>query len=137
MSPSRPSEAQLSRDAALLRIVRTRRFVIAGAAALTAGFAAVVASIAPGRTLHRTAATPTATRATASRATASLKMPPLASPGDLGLQGPTSVPSVPQSSVDPSQQQQQSVTPDPTQQVAPAQSAPAAPAAPAVVSGGS
>ncbi len=134
MSSPRRSEAQLSRDAALLRIVRTRRFVIAGTAALTAGFAAVVASIAPGRTLHRTAATtPTGARTTARRATASLTMPPLASPGDLGLQGPTSVPQ----SVNPTPQQQpqqQAVTPDPTQQAAPA---PSAPVAPAVVSGGS
>jgi hypothetical protein len=134
MTSPRRSQAQLSRDAALLRVVRTRRFVIAGAAALTAGFAAVVSSIAPARTVRRTAAVPpTATRAKARSAPASLKMPPLASPGDLGLQGPTSVPQVAQSSSAPS-------VPAPSQQSAPVQAAPApapVPAAPTVVSGGS
>ena len=45
------SRAVLARDAALTRIRRTRRWVIAGAAALTAGFAALVSAVAPGRSL--------------------------------------------------------------------------------------
>jgi hypothetical protein len=43
--------AVLARDAALARVRRTRRWVIAGAAALTAGFAALVSAVAPGRSL--------------------------------------------------------------------------------------
>ncbi|MFZ0381411.1 MAG: hypothetical protein WAL38_26535, partial [Solirubrobacteraceae bacterium] len=45
------SRAALARDAALERVRRTRRWVIVGAAGLTAGIAALVASVAPGRTL--------------------------------------------------------------------------------------
>ena len=39
------------RDAAVARVSRTRRWVIAGAAALTAGFAALVSAVAPGRSV--------------------------------------------------------------------------------------
>src|ERR1700751_2981819 len=57
------SRAALARDAAILRVGRTRRWVIAGAAALTAGFAALVSAVAPGKSLA--SKSPRATRTTA------------------------------------------------------------------------
>lgn len=152
------SLAQLERDAALDRVGRTRRWVIIATAALTAAFAAVVSAVAPGRTLaaHRQPGTATVA-ATAARTPApnvtSGRMPPLASPSSLGLQGPSQAPqpapeqapapAPPQPSPDPSQS---ASAPDPSQstpaQPGPAQSQPvpqpAPVAAPApVVSGGS
>jgi hypothetical protein len=128
------SLAQLQRDAALARVSRTRRVAIVGAAALTAGFAALVSAIAPGKTLRAraTAQTVGEVRARARSATSNT-MPPLATPGELGLQGPDQAP---QASPDPSQ-----VAPD-SSQVAPDSSQVAPAPAPsdgggAVVSGGS
>jgi hypothetical protein len=137
--PSKPL-AQLERDAALTRIVRARRWVIAGAAALTAGFAALVSAIAPGRTVgsRGQAQVLGSTRASVHRATAT-QMPALASAGDLGLQGasqaPQSAPAAAQASPDPSQ-----AAPAASSQATqdPSQAAPApASSGPAVVSGGS
>ena len=139
------STAALQRDAALLRISRTRRWLIAAAAAGSAGVAALVSSVAPGHTLGskskagslRPAAA--AGAGGASNAAVSNKMPPLASPAALGLQGPSSAP---QSSSDPSQSggSAQS-TPDPSQAASdPAQAAPVPAPAPTpapAVSGGS
>jgi hypothetical protein len=132
------SRAALARDDAIDRINRTRRWVIAGAAVLTAGIAALVSAIAPGRSLAsksqpRTEAS-TATASTASSRSSSgiPQMPAPASPGSLGLQGPDQAPSPA-----PRQSQPQS---DPSQSQSQSQSAPTpAPAAPAppVVSGGS
>ncbi len=95
------SVAQLERNAALQRVSRTRRFVIGGTAALSAGIAAVVSAIAPGHSLGAKTAVasgtadsasvssgPSTARASAARAT----MPPLAKPSDLGLTGPPSGP---------------------------------------------
>ncbi len=101
-----PSAAQLERDAALVRVSRTRRFVIGGAAALSAGIAALVSAVAPGHTLGaKTAEAATGTssasgsgRSTAHASTASKKMPPLAKPSDLGLSGPRVGPTAPGSS---------------------------------------
>jgi hypothetical protein len=112
-SPSQ-SGAALARDAALARVGRTRRWVIAGAAALTAGFAALVSAVAPGKSLVSTshARTAAATAAPSTRGTGSAipTMPPPANPGDLGLQGPgqppTAAPSQPQPQSAPSQQAQ-------------------------------
>jgi hypothetical protein len=106
------SRAALARDAALERVSRTRRWVIGGAAALTAGFAALVSAVAPGHSLaaksHTSNEASTATPSTRSNGSAIPTMPPPANPGDLGLQGPgqapTAAPSQPQS--DPSQQAQ-------------------------------
>jgi hypothetical protein len=96
------SRAALARDAALGRIRRTRRWVIVGTAGLTAGFAALVAAVAPGRSLgsssgsHVGAETATAG---ASSGSALPKLPALANPADLGLQGPGQAPqSVPNQS---------------------------------------
>ena len=97
------SVAQLERNAALQRVSRTRRFVIGGTAALSAGIAALVSAIAPGHSLGAKTAVasgtgdsasasasagPSTARASAARA----KMPPLAKPSDLGLTGPPSGP---------------------------------------------
>ena len=102
-----PSQAQVERDAALDRVARTRRWMIAGAAALTAAFAALVSVVAPGRTStarahgNRTADSRTSTPAS------SAQMPPLASPSQLGLQGPDQPPEAasvpPQAPSNPSQ----------------------------------
>jgi hypothetical protein len=134
---ARRSAAQLARDGAIRRIVLTRRFVIAAAAGLTAGIAAFVSAVAPGRTLGATNARYAAAyqqylaeRAHASTAS-STKMPPLASPSALGLvagAAPQAAPAQPQAQAP----QAQSVPVQP----APVQSVPVAPP-PVVVSGGS
>ena len=140
------SRAALARDAALQRIGRTRRWVIAGTAVLTAGFAALVSAVAPGRSLaskaqpRTEAATATASARTGSTGSGSTRsgsaipsMPPPAGAGSLGLQGPDQAPSVPQQS----QPQSDPSAPQSAPSQAQPQSAPApAPAAPAV-SGGS
>jgi hypothetical protein len=107
------SLAQLERDAALGRVARTRRWVSAGAAALTAGFAALVSSVAPGRTLSARGSV----RAPATRASvvASTQMPPLASPSSLGLQGPSQAPQT-DSTQAPANQAQSAPAPSPTPQ---------------------
>jgi hypothetical protein len=99
------SVAQLERDAALHRVTRTRRFVIGGAAALSAGIAAFVSAIAPGHSLGANKAlasggdtssgTATSGASTARASVSSKKMPPLAKPSDLGLTGPPSGPTSP------------------------------------------
>jgi hypothetical protein len=95
MSPN-TSRAALVRDAALVRVRRTRRWVILSTAALTAGFAALVSAVAPGRSL----AAKTSSAGTASSANASVSgssaipaMPPAANGAALGLQGPSQAPS--------------------------------------------
>ena len=136
------SKATLQRDAALARIGRARRWLIAGAAGLTGAIAAFVSATAHGHTLHRKAVVPTSTRTTGSSSTSpSAHMPPLASPHSLGLQGPAQDPqssssgsSQPQSGPSSSSNQPQS-NPSPQSQ-APAAPAPA-PSSGAVVSGGS
>jgi hypothetical protein len=116
--------AALERDAALARTSRVRRWAIAGTAALTAGFAALVSVVAPGKSLgaKRTAASAAQAKAPAPAPAPSAKaMPPLASPSQLGLGGPNQAPQS-----DPSQSSpppaQSSPAPEPS---APAQSSPA------------
>ena len=139
--PGKPL-AQLERDAALARIVRARRWVIAGAAALTAGCAALVSTIAPGKTLGARAQARVlgSTRTPVHRATAT-QMPALASAGDLGLKGPQSAPAASQASQAPSQAAPDAsqATPSPSQATPDPSQAASAPASsgPAVVSGGS
>jgi hypothetical protein len=99
------SVAQLERDAALHRVTRTRRFVIGGAAALSAGIAAFVSAIAPGHSLgankavasgaDTSSSTATSGASTARASVSSKTMPPLAKPSDLGLTGPPSGPTAP------------------------------------------
>jgi hypothetical protein len=99
------SAAQLQRDAALVRVTRTRRFVIAAAAAMSAGIAALVSAIAPGHSLGAktadAATQPRSESGSSSTAHASVtpkKMPPLAKPSDLGLSRPPSGPTAPSGS---------------------------------------
>jgi hypothetical protein len=128
------SRAALARDAALDRLRRTRRWVILGTAGLTAGFAALVAALAPGRSLasKHPAGTESAAGAAPSTRSGSVaipRMPPAASSGDLGLQGPGNAPSpVPNQS--PPQSAPSQPQSDPSQAPAPAPQPP-------VVSGGS
>jgi hypothetical protein len=119
-----PSHAALERDAALDRVGRTKRWAILGTAGLTAGFAALVSSVAPGKTLKhgQTVLRSAAATTTRPRPTGATKMPPLASASALGLQGPSQAPqsdSTQSAAPDPSQQ-----APDPSQ-AAPAQTTPA------------
>ena len=128
MSTSNKSSAALARDAAIARVGRTRRWVIAATAALTAGSAALVSAVAPGRSLasKTSSQTETATGAgkAASGANASSsavpQLPPVANPSSLGLQGPSQPP---QSVPNPPQTQPQTQTqsaPGPPQSSAPA-----------------
>jgi hypothetical protein len=147
-SRRRASLAALERDAALTRVSHARRWMIGAAAALSAGITALVSSVAPGHTLKKGAQARelTATR-TAAPVRSATRMPPLASPGDLGLQGPSSAP---QAAPADSQSQAgsaasqaapaptQSAAPDPSQAAASAAPTPAPAPAPApAVSGGS
>jgi hypothetical protein len=114
------SLAQLERDAALSRVGRARRWLIVAAAALTAGLAALVSAIAPGRTLGARAQVRVPVTNGSVRSASATQMPPLASPSTLGLRGPSVGPQAAPS------------------QSGPSQAAPApASAAPAPVSGGS
>jgi hypothetical protein len=124
------SNARAQRDAAISRVGSTRRWLIVGAAGLSAALAALASVLTPGRSLA--AKTPVRTVAAASPApsgsAADQPLPPEASPSSLGLQAPGQAPqSAP--TQDPSQ-----VSPDPSQ-VAPTQQAAPAPAP--VTSGGS
>jgi len=127
------SRAALARDAALDRISRTRRWMIIGAAGLTAGFAALVSAVAPGRSLasKSSTGTETPTASASARGTTSgssiPSMPPPAKSGDLGLglQGPEQAPS--------SDQSQPQSTPPPQQSDPPQ----APPSQGPVMSGGS
>jgi hypothetical protein len=144
-SPRGPdrSRAVLMRDAALARVGRTRRWVIVAAAALTAGIAALVSAVAPGRSLASktssasAASTETASTSGAGGASSSSSsipaMPPPASAGDLGLQSPDQAPAPDDQSQAPSAPPQ-SAQPQPAPQP---QTVPAAPPSSGVVSGGS
>jgi hypothetical protein len=132
MSTSNKSSAALARDAAIARVGRTRRWVIAATAALTAGSAALVSAVAPGRSLasKTSSQTETATGAgkAASGANASSsavpQLPPVANPSSLGLQGPSqppqSVPNPPQTQTQTQPQTQTQSAPGPPQSSAPA-----------------
>lgn len=131
------SEARLQRDDAIHRVGLTRRAAIVAAAALTAGIAAFVSAIAPGRTLGASrvlkTTVPSAPARSASTRTATPAMPPLESASQLGLAaGSAPLPAPKQSSPPPVQQQAQ-----PPVQQAPVQQAPVQQAPVVVVSGGS
>jgi hypothetical protein len=142
--------AALERDAALARTSRVRRWAIAATAALTAGFAALVSVVAPGKSLgaKRTAASAARAHPAGPAPAPSPKaMPPLASPSQLGLQAgdqapqadpAQSSPPLAQSSPAPAQSSPPSQASQPPVQSAPAP-APTDPNAGSgpVVSGGS
>ena len=145
------SRAVMARDAALDRVRRTRRWVIIATAALTAGFAALVSAVAPGRSLASKSATGTEVASSSSQSANGAssgssvvpQLPPAANPDSLGLQGGGQAP---QSAPSPSQNSAPSQS-TPPQTSTPAQPSPPAsapqPAAPqssgggGVVSGGS
>lgn len=124
------SQAALDRDATLARIGYARRWLIAGAAGLTAGLAAFVSATAHGRTLKKGTVVAVPSRNSGSSSTA-VQMPPLASPTSLGLQGPVENPQPPSSG---SGQSQGS---SPSQSQAAPTPAPSPSSSGAAVSGGS
>jgi hypothetical protein len=125
--------AVLERDAAVGRVVRARRWMIGGAAALTAALAALASALLPGKSLGAKSRTAVAA-GVASRSGANVITPQLPAPADaaqLGLQAPGQAPTAS------SQSGSQMSQPAP-QQAQPAQPAQPAPSAGgAVVSGGS
>jgi hypothetical protein len=125
-----------ARDAALERLRRTRRWALGAAAALTAGFAALVSAVAPGRTLaHNSAGDATSSQSSgASGASTSSQLPPLATPSQLGLSGPDQPP---QPSTTTSPAPTPDPSPAPTASPAPTDSSAPSGGGAAVVSGGS
>jgi hypothetical protein len=117
------------RDAALLRISRTRRWMLAGAAALSAGLAVLASALLPGKSFGA-GSSRTASSASASNASVTPPLPAPANAGQLGLrpggQAPESAPT-------PVAPQPQPQAPAPQ----PAAPAPAPSGGGAVVSGGS
>lgn len=91
----------LARDAALVRISRTRRWTLAGAAALTAGLAALASALLPGKSFGA------GSRSTALSAAAGPALPAPADAAQLGVggsgQAPQSVPA-PQAAPQPAPQ---------------------------------
>ncbi|MDQ6842484.1 MAG: hypothetical protein M3025_08700 [Actinomycetota bacterium] len=85
--------AALQRDAALARVTRARRWVITATAALTAGIAALVSAVAPGRSQGATHLRSSVVAASSSAP--ALPLPLAAGPGALGLQGPAQAPGAP------------------------------------------
>jgi hypothetical protein len=86
------SALQRQRDAALRRVSRARRATILGAGALTAALAGLVSAVAPGRTLAKPTLTTRATATPGRAASVVARLPPLATPRQLGLQAPDSTP---------------------------------------------
>jgi hypothetical protein len=135
--------AQLERDAAIARISRTRRWLIVAAAALTAGFAALISAVAPGRSFAAHSAKAAASRARPVTASArpTAKLPPLEGAQALGLGGPAQAPQAvtPPESSQSQAPPTQSQAPPSQSQVAPSQAQSPSPSqsSPPVVSGGS
>ena len=92
------ASAALERDAALERVGRTRRWMLAAAAGLTAALAALASALVPGKSLgaksHIASITPTRTGSGAP-STGTPSLPPPAGAAALGLHG-----AAPQSSED-------------------------------------
>ncbi len=136
--------AQLERDAAIARISRTRRWLIVAAGALTAGCAALISAVAPGRSFAAhsakgAAASPARPVTTSARPSA--KLPPLEGAQALGLGGPAQAPQAitpPDSSQSQAPPAQSQAPPDQSQG-APSQAQSPSPSqsSPPVVSGGS
>jgi hypothetical protein len=70
-TPTQTPHNSRSRDAALRRLRRVNRWLLAGSAALTAAFTAVAASAFPGRTVKAGAVTGTARSSTTTRGSGS------------------------------------------------------------------
>jgi hypothetical protein len=119
-----PADRALARDAALFRIRRARGWMLAGAAALTAGLAALASALLPGKSLgagsHRVARSAAATSAVT---------PPLPAPANTAQLGISAPGQAPQSLPPP--------PPAPQPAPQPSQPQPAPSGGGAVVSGGS
>jgi hypothetical protein len=106
-----PADRKLVRDAALVRISRTRRWTLAGAAALTAALAALASALLPGKSFgakaHRTLQT--ATRPNTGNLSATPPLPAPANAAQLGVgessQSSASPPPAPQPAPEPQTQQ--------------------------------
>ena len=100
--------------------------MLIGAAALTGAIAAVVSAVAPGRSLgDKAKGAASGATVPAAKRSSRAEMPPLASPGALGLQSPAEAPQsapAPQAAPEPAQSA--------PAQSAPAESAPAQPSGP-------
>src|SRR5213082_3524814 len=91
------ARAVVARDLAFGRIQRTRRWLVVGAAGLTAGLAALASALLPGKSLgaKTRSESSTTTPSRSSTAKPSSATPQLPAPADgaqLGLQGPDAVP---------------------------------------------
>jgi hypothetical protein len=97
--PGRDPDAPLRRDAALARVRRTRRWVVGTSAALTAGFAVLVAESAPGHSAtaassQGSSAQPVSVTSSSSGSSSSTSSSASAtSSGDQGLSTPAQAPS--------------------------------------------
>lgn len=134
-----PAVAVLARDAALARISRTRMWILAGAAALTAAFAALASALLPGKSLGAKARVTASSRVTTAPTSGTPQLPAPADAAQLGLQSPGQAPQAAPSQSSPQGSAPQASAPQPS---APQPSAPQPAPAPAagggaVVSGGS
>src|SRR5437660_9209862 len=100
ISESSGDSRRRARDAALGRILRARRWIIAAAAAATAAVAGLISAVAPGRTLGASGQSTGSSTSGAgtsagggSAASSSAQLPAPAGAGQLGLQGPAQPPS--------------------------------------------
>jgi len=97
--PGRDPDAPLRRDAALARVRRTRRWVVGTSAALTAGFAVLVAESAPGHSAtaassQGSSAQPVSvTSSSSGSSSSSTSSASATSSGDQGLSTPAQAPS--------------------------------------------
>jgi DNA polymerase III subunit gamma/tau len=127
----------LSRDAALQRISRTRRWMLVSTAALTAALAALASVLLPGKSLGAKAqsATVPSTQATSAPASVTPQLPAPANGAQLGLKAPAQAPQSAPAQSAPQAAAPQAAAPQPAPQAAAPQPAPQP--SPAPVSGGS
>lgn len=153
-----PRHSKSSRDAALRRLRRLNRWLIAGSVALTAVFAEVAANAFPGKTLKTTGASKAGTNSASPKTSTQAVKPPVQAPtatpeGEASAEEPSSSESAPSQESVPSQGSAPAEESTPSQESAPEQEStppagesapaqesappPAPEPAPPVVSGGS
>ena len=86
-SSAERAAAALQRDATLARIARARRWMLAGAAALTAALAGLASALLPGKSLGAKTHVAAVPAKTASSSSSTPTLPPPAGAAALGLQG--------------------------------------------------